>query len=75
MRLSESDAGFLYGETASGALQTAGIAVIAGEIPFETIYNHIESRLHLVPSFRRRAIWVPMNLAHPKWVDDPDFEL
>lgn len=75
MRLSESDAGFLYGETASGSLQTAGISVIDGEVPFERIYEHIEARLHLVPSFRRRAVWVPLNLAHPKWVDDPDFDL
>jgi WS/DGAT/MGAT family acyltransferase len=75
MRLTESDAGFLYGETASGSLQTAGIAVIDGEVPFEHIYEHIAARLHLVPSFRRRAVWVPLNLAHPKWVDDPDFEL
>ena len=75
MRLTESDAGFLYGETASGSLQTAGIAIIEGEAPFELIYQHIESRLHLVPSFRRRAVWVPLNLAHPKWVDDPEFDL
>ena len=75
MRLTESDAGFLYGETASGSLQTAGIAVIEGEVPFERIYQHMESRLHLVPSFRRRAVWVPLNLAHPKWVDDPEFDL
>lgn len=75
MRLTESDAGFLYSETASGSLQTAGIAVIEGEVPFERIYQHLESRLHLVPSFRRRAVWVPLNLAHPKWVDDPEFDL
>lgn len=75
MRLSESDAGFLYGETASGALQTAGIAIIDGEISFDRIYQHLASRVHLVPSFRRRAMWVPMNLAHPKWVDDPTFDL
>ena len=75
MRLSESDAGFLYGETASGSLQTAGIAVIEGEVSYERIFAHVESRLHLVPSFRRRAVWVPMNLAHPKWVDDPNFNL
>jgi hypothetical protein len=75
MRLSESDAGFLYGETASGSLQTAGITVLNGEVPFERVYEHIEARIHLVPAFRRRAVWVPLNLAHPKWVDDPDFKL
>lgn len=75
MRLSQSDAGFLYGETASGSLQTAGIVVLEGEVPFERIYQHVEARLHLVPAFRQRAVWVPLNLAHPKWVDDPDFDL
>ncbi|MCB1686785.1 MAG: hypothetical protein KDI31_19945, partial [Pseudomonadales bacterium] len=75
MRLTESDSGFLYSETASGPMQTASISVIDGVLPFERVYQHIESRLHLVPSFRKRLAWVPMNFAHPKWVDDPDFDL
>lgn len=35
----------------------------------------IESRLHLLPPFRRRAVQVPFHLDHPVWVDDPDFDL
>jgi len=75
MRLTESDAGFLYSETASGPMQTASVSVIAGEVPFERFYEHVAGRLHLVPRFRQRLAWVPFNLAHPKWVDDPDFDL
>lgn len=75
MRLTESDSSFLYGETASGPLQTAGVSVLDGEASFQSIYNHIEARLHLVPQFRQRLVWVPLNLAHPKWVDDPNFNL
>ena len=75
MRLTESDAGFLYGETASGPLQTASITVVDGEVPFDRFYEHVAARLHLVPRFRQRLAWVPFNLAHPKWVDDPDFDL
>ncbi len=75
MRLSEQDASFLYTETASGPMQTAGIIIIDGEVPFEDIYQHYASRVHLVPRLRQRLVIVPMNLAHPKWVDDPDFDV
>ena len=75
MRLSFSDAGFLYGENATGPLHTAGIVVLAGEVSARDIYRFVERRLHLIPRFRQRLVWVPMNLAHPKWVDDPDFDL
>jgi diacylglycerol O-acyltransferase len=75
MRLTESDSGFLYGETASGPLQTASISIVDGAISFKKIYKYVEARLHLVPQFRQRLAWVPMNIAHPKWVDDPNFKL
>lgn len=75
MRLSEQDASFLYTETASGPMQTAGIAVIEGELSFEEVFRHYATRIHLVPRLRQRLVFVPMNLAHPKWVDDPDFAI
>ena len=75
MRLSAQDASFLYSETASGPMHGSGVAVIEGEVPFEVIFQHIASRLHLVPRYRQRLALVPFNLAHPKWVDDPNFDL
>lgn len=75
MRLTNQDAGFLYGETASGPMHGGGLAIIDGELDFDTVYQHIESRIHLVPRYRQRLVMVPFNLAHPKWVDDPDFDL
>ena len=75
MRLSAQDASFLYSETASGPMHGSGVAVIEGEVPFEVIFEHIASRLHLVPRYRQRLALVPFNLAHPKWVDDPNFDL
>ena len=74
MRLSEQDASFLYTETASGPMQTAGILVIDGELSFEEVCEFYTARIHLVPRLRQRLVFVPMNLAHPKWVEDPDFD-
>ncbi|MCY4040465.1 MAG: WS/DGAT domain-containing protein [Gammaproteobacteria bacterium] len=75
MRLSAQDASFLYTETASGPMNASGIVILEGEVPFDAIRNHIASRLHLVPRYRQRLALVPFNLGHPKWVDDPDFNL
>lgn len=75
MRLSAQDAGFLYGETASGPLQTAGIMIIKGEPGFQRVFEHYASRIHLVPRLRHRLLFVPFNLAHPRWVEDPDFDV
>ncbi len=75
MRLSTQDASFLYSETASGPMHGAAVSILEGEVPFATVFEHIGSRLHLVPRYRQRLALVPFNLAHPKWVDDPDFDL
>ena len=75
MRLSEQDAGFLYGETASGNMHTAAILIIEGELSHETVLQHMRDRMHLVPRYMQKLAFVPFNLAHPKWVDDPDFKL
>lgn len=75
MRLTDHDASFLYAETASGPMHGANIAVVQGELSADQVRRHIASRLHLVPRLRQRLCFVPFNMAHPKWVDDPKFDL
>ncbi len=75
MRLTDSDAGFLYTESASGPMQISSIYVLDGEAPFDRIYRHFESRIPLVPRYRQRLALVPFNLANPEWVEDPEFDL
>jgi WS/DGAT/MGAT family acyltransferase len=75
VRLSESDASFLYTETASGPMHTAAIFVLEGELSHETVLEHFKARMHLVPRYRQKLAFVPFNLAHPKWVDDPEFKV
>ncbi|MBV8950561.1 MAG: wax ester/triacylglycerol synthase family O-acyltransferase, partial [Actinobacteria bacterium] len=42
---------------------------------FDRVGESLERRLHLVPSFRRRLVTVPLQLHHPVWIEDPDFDL
>lgn len=75
MRLTDHDASFLYSETASGPMHGATITVIDGEVPFAAFMDHMASRMHLIPRYRQRLAFVPFNIAHPKWIDDPEFDL
>jgi diacylglycerol O-acyltransferase len=79
-RLSGLDASFLYFETPSMHMHVAMTAIfdpstMEGGYEFPKIKAFIESRLHLVPPFRRRIVEVPFRLNHPIWVEDPDFDL
>src|SRR3981081_4225032 len=35
----------------------------------------IEERLHLVPRYRQKVLWLPGNIWTPVWVDDPHLDL
>ena len=57
----------LYGRTSD--------PVHAGPYSLAEWARLIESRLHLLPPFRRRLVEIPFQLHHPIWIEDPDFDL
>jgi diacylglycerol O-acyltransferase / wax synthase len=79
--LSARDAWFLYAERPSTPLDLGTVYVfeagsrVPGGRGAIGIEETIKERIHLVPRYRQRIHRVPMNLAHPVWVDDPHFEL
>lgn len=78
-RLSGMDATMLYLETPSAHMHVGGAFVFDGtslqRSPYDAVSELIESRLHLLPPFRRRLVEVPFGLHHPLWIEDPDFQL
>jgi diacylglycerol O-acyltransferase / wax synthase len=79
-RLTGLDATFLYMETPTTHMHVAGVAVFdPSTVPegysFDRVKELVESRLHLLPPFRRRLVTVPFQLHHPLWIEDPDFDL
>ncbi len=79
-RLSGMDAMFLSMEGATAWPQhTLGLMIMdPSSVPgfgFDTLRNHVESRLDGLPQFRRRIQEVPFRVDRPVWVDDPDFRL
>ena len=75
-RLSSVDAGFLTQESATTHMQIGGIARFAGDPPaFVDLRDHVHSRLHLVPRYRQKLAFPPLETGRPLWVDDPRFNL
>ena len=75
MRLTESDASFIYMESASGPMHISSVYVLDGVVPFDDVFRRFEKRIHLVPVYRRKLVQVPFSLSHPVWVDDTEFDL
>jgi WS/DGAT/MGAT family acyltransferase len=79
-RLGGLDSAFLYFETPTMHMHVGGLMLIdpstkSKPYSFADTFAYIESRLPLVPAFRRKLATVPLNLARPYWVEDPDFDL
>lgn len=81
-RLSFLDASFLALETPETHMHLGTVAIFEmgdlatpeGGLDFERIRRHVQARLHLVPRYRQRLAWVPVE-GNPVWVDDAHFNL
>ncbi|MCA9599778.1 MAG: wax ester/triacylglycerol synthase family O-acyltransferase [Myxococcales bacterium] len=75
-RLSALDCGFLYAESPTAQMHVGSLTFFKDPgLTEKDVFEHIESRLHLVPRFRQKVRWVPGSLHRPVWVDDPHFDL
>lgn len=80
-QLSGMDASFLYFEDAHAPMHIGSFAIYdqstapGGRVTFKGILQNVERRLHLARCFRQRLVQVPLDLDHPYWIEDPDFDL
>lgn len=74
-RLSAQDAGFLYLERSNAPLHIGSLGIYEGELSYERFVQHLDARLPSIPRYRQRVAFVPFQLFHPTWEDDPDFEI
>ncbi|HEX5713379.1 MAG TPA: wax ester/triacylglycerol synthase family O-acyltransferase [Solirubrobacterales bacterium] len=75
-RLSGLDTSFLHMERAGAHMHVASTIVFEGPAPsHQEFRDHIASRLHLVPRFRQKLRFVPLDQGRPVWVDDPHLNL
>jgi WS/DGAT/MGAT family acyltransferase len=80
-RLAAQDAQYLYLERPNQHMHVGGLCILDpstrpdGRLRFEDVAAVITSRLHLVPRFRQKVVFVPGNVGRPVWVDDAGFDV
>src|SRR5262245_17542334 len=75
-RLSSIDASFLTNETSASHMHVGAVCIFEGPPPnYDDFLEHVRSRLHLVPRFRQKLAFPPIETGRPFWVDDPTFNL
>ena len=79
-QLSGLDASFLYLETGSQFGHVSGLGVFKrpdkpGWSAYEAMREKLTRRLPDLEPLRRRLVEVPLQLDHPFWIEDPDFDL
>ncbi|MBL0149458.1 MAG: wax ester/triacylglycerol synthase family O-acyltransferase [Ideonella sp.] len=80
-QLTPHEASFLYSDTTHSNSNVSLLHIYdqstapGGVVRFKSILAHIASRLDRAPLFRRRLQRVPLELDHPYWVEDENFDL
>ena len=75
-RMSPQDASFLHVEDDVSHMHIASVAIFEGPAPgYDEILEMFESKLPLVPRYRQRVRFVPLEVGRPVWVDDPHFSI
>ena len=78
-QLTGLDGSFLYMETPTTFGHVSGLAIYErpspGFDPFAAVHRRFKSMVGVLEPMRRRIVEVPMNLDHPYWIDDPNFDL
>ena len=79
-RLSGLDASFLYLETAKQPLHVCAIleldtSTMSGGYTFDRFRDELGLKIKALPQFREKLADSALNLDHPVWVDDKDFDV
>jgi WS/DGAT/MGAT family acyltransferase len=75
-RMSPLDASFLHIEDAVSHMHIGSVGVFEGPAPSnEDFERMVLAKLPLVPRYRQKVRFVPLQMGRPVWVDDPHFNL
>src|SRR3954451_9815729 len=75
-RLTAVDAAFLAQEGPAAHMHVGAVLIFEGPAPsFDAFADQIRGRLHLVPRYRQKLAFPPLESGRPLWVDDPSFNL
>ena len=79
-QLTGMDASFLYLETPNAPMHISSLAIYdqstapGGKVRFKDLIENYSNRLRVMPPMTRKLVEVPLNLDHPYWVSDGNYD-
>lgn len=74
-RLSTLDAAFLYLEGPTSPLHVGAVMLLDGPVPYDRFVELLRERLAPLRRYHQRPVRPMLDLALPRWLDDPDFDV
>ena len=75
-RLSGLDSSFLHLEDGGAHMHVGACVVFDGPPPaYGDLVDSLGARMRMIPRYRQRLMYVPLDQGRPVWVDDPQFRL
>ncbi len=78
-RLTPQDAAFYRLESSSNPIHIGSLAIVATDdaapLDYDRLVDLVESRLSMVPRYRRKVREIPLDLGRPVWVEDSRFDI
>jgi WS/DGAT/MGAT family acyltransferase len=74
-RLSALDAAFVYAENATSPMHIGGIDILDSAPSLQAIQEDLDAKMQFIPRYRQRLQTTPLNLGHPVWLDDTEFDI
>lgn len=84
-RLTPQDTAFYRLESSSNPMHIGSLAILRNSVPsgnsghppldYDGLVSLVESRLPMVPLYRRKVREIPFTLGRPVWVDDAHFDI
>jgi WS/DGAT/MGAT family acyltransferase len=74
-RLGPLDALFLYLEKKEMPLHIGSVFLLDGPISVDDLKSLIEAKLPLIPRYRQRVVFPPLQAGYPTWEFDPGFDI
>jgi diacylglycerol O-acyltransferase len=73
-RLTPIDASFLHEEREASHMHVGAVLIFEGPPPtHDDFLEHMAGRMHLVPRYRQKLAFPPLQMGRPLWIDDPRF--
>lgn len=74
-QLNGIDSLFLYLEKQDMPLHIGAVCIFDGPLSVKRLMKHVEARLPLIPRYRQRLVFPPLNISYPSWEFDPNFDI